>query len=151
MPIRPNLPVGVTTITPPAVELLTKFTQVARTDTTAFDAFVLPKGSMVVGVYVLGQTASDAATTATISVGSNPGTTNEVLAAFDVKGATGTGYQPAGAKAGTSVGVVGTSSAGFTSDTLIKAKYAETGTASTTGGPWLVKVEYYIPQQGNLY
>ena len=151
MPIRPNLPVGVTSTTPPAIELYTKTCLVARTDTTAFDAFVIPKNTLIAGVYVLGQTASDAATTATISVGSNPGTTNEVLAAFDVKGATGTGYQPAGAKAGTQVGVVNAGQAGNTTDLKVQAIYAESGTASSTGGPWLVKVEYYYPQQGSTY
>lgn len=140
MALRPNQ--VITSTTPPAIEVLTKTVQVTRTDTTAFEAFVLPRGAVVAGAYVLGNTASDAATTATLDVGSNPGTTNEALAAFDVKGATGQGYATGGAKAGTSMG------SQLASDTLIKAKYSETGTASTTGGPWLVKVEYYIPQQG---
>lgn len=145
MAIRPNLPVGITTVTPPAVETLVKTFQVARTDTTAFDAVVLPKFAVISGVYVLGNTASNAATTAVIHAGTNPGTTNELLASFDVKGTTGTGYQPAGAAAATGIGTQ------LTADTKYQAKYAETGTASTSGGPWLVKVEYYIPQQGNTY
>ena len=148
---RPNLPVGVTPVTPPAAEIYTKWVQIARTDTTAFDAFYWPKGTLIAGVYVLGQTASDAGTTAVLNIGTNPGTTNEALAAFDVKGATGTGYQPAGAKAGTQVGVVNASQAGNTTDVKLQAKYSETGTASTTGGPWLVKFEYYYPQQGQTY
>lgn len=141
---------AVTTLTPPAKEVLVKTALVARTDTTAFDAFSLPKGAVLGGVYVMAQTASDASVSASISLGSNPGTTNECLAAYDVKSATlGKGYNAAGTYAGTSVGnAVTTGSAGLTSDTLIKAKYVESGTASTTGGPWLVKVEYYIPQQG---
>jgi len=143
MAIRPNL--VVTSTTPPSVEILTKTVQVARTDTTAYEAFVLPAGSVIAGAYVLGTTASDAATTAVIHLGSNPGTTNEILASFDVKGATGQGYHPAGATGGTSMG------AQLTSNTLMKVKYAETGTASVTGGPWLVKVEYYYPQQGFAY
>jgi len=140
MALRPNQ--VVTTTTPPAVEILSKTVQVVRTDTTAFNAFVLPKGSVIAGVYVMGNTASDAATSAVIDVGSNPGTTNELLALFDVKGATGVGYNPGGATSGTSMG------SQLTADTLIKAKYTEAGTASATGGPWLVKCEYYFPQQG---
>lgn len=139
MAIRPNI--SVTSTTPPATAIHTKIVQVARTDTTAFDAFVLPKHSVIAGAYVIGTTASDSNTSASISVGSNPGTTNEVLVAFDVKGAGGQGYHAALAAGGTSMG------AQLTSDTLMKAKYTESGTAST-GGPWLVKVEYYIPQQG---
>lgn len=143
MASRPNETVRFTT--PPAVELYAKTVRIVRTDTTAFDAFVLPKGAVIAGSYVMGQTASDAATTATLDVGSNPGTTDEILQDFDVKGATGVGYYAAEAKAGTSVG------SQLTADTLIKAKYTETGAASTTGGPWLVKVEYYFPQPGNSW
>lgn len=129
---------------PPAFELLTKTAQVKRTDTTAFQGFVLPKNAVIAGVYVLGPTSSNAATTATISAGSNPGTTNEVLAAYDVKGA-GAGYFPAGSAAGTSI------SSQLTSDLAVSFKYTESGTASTAGGPWLVKVEYYYPQQGESW
>ena len=131
----------VTSTTPPAIELLAKVVQVARTDTTAFNAFVLPKGSVMAGVYVLGVTASDAATTAIIDVGTNPATADEVLDSFSVK-TSGDGYFAAGAAAGTALGVQ------HTADTLYKAAYSESGTASTTGGPWLVKVEYYMPQSG---
>lgn len=138
MAIRPNQ--VITSTTPPAVEILCKTVQVARTDTTAFEAFVLPKNAVVAGEYVLGVTASDAATTATLTMGVGTGT--ELLNAFDVKGATGQGYHPAGAASGSYIGTQ------LSADTLFKVKYAETGTASATGGPWLVKVEYYIPQQG---
>lgn len=134
----------VTFTTPPAAEVLVKTVKIARTDTTAFNAFVIPKGAVIVGAYVMGGTSSDAATTATVSVGSNPGTTNECVAAYSVKSA-GAGYFAAGATAGTSMG------SQLTADTLMKAIYAETGAASTTGGPWIVKVEYYFPQQGNSW
>lgn len=139
MAIRPQQTVTFTS--PPAVEILEKTVQIKRTDTTAFDAFVLPKNAVIAGAYVMGNTASDAGTAATVSVGSNPGTTNECVAAFSVK-TNGAGYYAAGAQAGTSMGTQ------LTADTLIKAAYVESGTASTAGGPWLVKVEYYIPQQG---
>lgn len=139
MALRPNI--SVTSTTPPAPGILAKTVQVKTTDTVAFDAFVLPKGAVIAGAYVMGNTTSDSNTSASISVGSNPGTTNECIAAFDVKAATGKGYYHAGAFGGTSMG------SQVTSDTLIKAKYTESGTA-TTGGPWLVKVEYYLPQQG---
>lgn len=142
MAARPSQTVGNTT--PPAVEVLQKTCQIARTDTTAFDAFVLPKGVVICGAYVMGTVASDAATTGTVSVGSNPGTTNECINAFSVK-TNGVGYHAVGAAGGTGLG------SQLTADTLIKARYAETGTASTTGGPWLVKVEYYYPQSGNSF
>ena len=143
MAARPNITVS--TITPPALGVLTKLCQVARTDTTAFEAFSLPSGAVIAGAYVLGTTASDAQTTAVIAVGTNPGTTDDIITAFDVKGATGQGYAAVGAKGGTAMGTQ------ITTDKLYKARYAETGTASTAGGPWLVKVEYYLPQSGNTY
>lgn len=150
MSARPNI--SVTTQTPPAISIITKTTVIKRTDTTAFEAFSLPKGAIVLGTYVGGLVASDAQTTAIISVGSNPGTTDECLSAFDVKGATGQGWYAAGAYNGTKNGVVATSgAAGLSADTLIKAKYTEDGTASTTGGPWFVQVDYYIPPQGMLF
>jgi hypothetical protein len=139
---RPNQNITVTT--PAAVACLTKTIQVARTDTTAFDAFVLPKGAVVCGAYVVGTTASDAATSAIIDVGTNPGTADEIVNSFDVK-TNGAGYFAVGATGGSALGTQ------LTADTLYKAKYTESGTASTTGGPWLVKVEYYFPQQGNSF
>ena len=144
MPIRPNLPVGVTTVSPPASALLGKIVQVARTDTTAFDAFVLPANAVIAGAYCIGNAVSNAQTTATIQLGTNPGTSNEIINNFDVK-TNGAGYFPVGAAAGASMGQQ------VTSDTRYRARYVESGTASTSGGPWLLKVEYYIPQSGQTY
>lgn len=142
MPNRPQERISVTT--PAAVELYTKICMVARTDTTAFDAFMLPKGAVIAGVYVVGTTSSNAGTSATISLGTNPGTSNEVLANYDVK-TSGAGYFNAAGAAGAGMGVM------LSADTLIKAKYTESGTVSTAGGPWGVKVEYYFPQTGNTW
>lgn len=136
---RPNQ--VITSTTPPAIDTYTKVIQVARTDTTAFEAFVLPKYAVVVGAYVVGSVSSNAGTSAIIDIGTNPGTADEIVDSFDVK-TNGAGYDPVGAAGGTAMGVQ------LTADTLYKAMYTESGTASTTGGPWLVKVEYYIPQQG---
>ncbi len=135
----PQVVLRPSTVTPKAREGLVKYIQVARTDTTAFDAVVLPATAVITGVYVLGSVASNAATTATVTVGYSAGGT-EVLNAFDVK-TNGKGYNPAGA----TTSVAGTQ---LTTDQHLYAKYAETGTASTAGGPWYVKVEYTIPGPG---
>lgn len=139
---RPNQQVSVTT--PPATYLQAKIIQVARTDTTAFDAFVLPKGAVVAGSYVMGPVTSNAGTSAIIDVGTNPGTADEIVDSFDVK-TNGKGYFNVGATGGTATGTQ------LTADTLYKAKYTESGTTSSAGGPWLVKVEYYLPQQGQAF
>jgi hypothetical protein len=124
---------------PKVRESYEKFVKIVRTDTTAFVAAHLPKDAVVTGLYVIGQVASDAGTTGTISVGTTA-TSNEIISAFDVKtAATGEGYSPAGAAA-----VGSYMCEKLTADTPVYAKYAETGTASTTGGPWFVKIEYSV-------
>jgi hypothetical protein len=124
---------------PKTRESYEKFIKIVRTDTTAFVGAKLPKDAVITGLYVIGHAASDAATTAVVSIGSTS-SANEYLASFDVKtAATGEGYNPAGAAA------VGTAMcAKLTGDVDVYAKYAETGTASTTGGPWFVKIEYSV-------
>ena len=66
------------------------------------------------------------------------------MTGYDVKTtATGVGYNPAAGKA------VGSALATkLTTDKKVYGIYAETGTASTTGGPWVVKVEYYVTGPG---
>lgn len=118
-------------------EIYTKFISIARTDTTGTEKAKLPKGAILVGAFVLSGTASNAGTTAVISVGTTA-TSNELVASYDVKtAATGEGFSPVGAAA------VGTAFAtALTADTSIFGIYAETGTASTTGGPWVVRLDY---------
>lgn len=131
-------------LTPKARDLLTKIGSVARTDTTAKELFGLPKDALIAGMYVIGAVASDAQTSAAVSVGTTTTSTNELMASFDVKtAATGEGYNAAGAAA------VGTAfMSKLTADTPVYGIYAETGTASSTGGPWYIKCEYYVPGPG---
>lgn len=116
-----------------------KVIKVVRTDTTAFVGAHLPKDSTLVGAYVIGGAASDAGTTATIGVGSTS-SANEFISGYDVKtAATGAGYSPVG---GAAVGTAFMSK--LTADTPLYAKYTESGTASSAGGPWYVKIEYAV-------
>ena len=111
----------------------------ARTDTTAKELFGIPKDAVIVGIYVIGGAVSNAATTATIGTGSST-SANEHMTGYDVKtAATGEGYNPAGAAAVGSAMVTK-----LTTDKPIYAKYTESGTASTAGGPWYVKIEYTV-------
>lgn len=128
---------------PKTREGLEKTVRVVRTDTTAFIGAWLPKDAVITGMYVVGHAASDAGTTATISVGSTA-TATEYLSGYDVKtAATGEGYNPAGAAA------VGTAFMDkLLTDKPVYAKYAETGTASTVGGPWFIKIEYSVVGSG---
>lgn len=132
-------------LTPKARDLLTKLGTIARTDTSAKELFGLPKGSIIAGIYVIGAAASDAATTATVGIGSTT-SANEYMTGYDVKTAgTGEGYNPAGGAA------VGSAMATpIASDLPVYGIYAETGTASTTGGPWTIKLEYYLAGPGEV-
>lgn len=107
-----------------------KYFKVARTDTSATNAIGLPAYLIPIHVtmHSLGA-ASDAGTTATIQLIDAASTS--VLATLDAK------------TAKTDIEVVDIQPllALDTKDTYLQVKYAETGTASTTGGPWLIAVE----------
>lgn len=128
---------------PKTRDALEKVIKLVRTDTTAFVGAWLPKDAVITGMYVVGAAASDAATTATIMCGSTA-TATEYLAAYDVKtAATGEGYNIAGAAAVGSAFMTK-----LTADVPVYAKYAETGAASSTGGPWYIKIEYVVVGSG---
>lgn len=119
----------------------TKLFQVTRTDTTAAVKAWLPKSAVIVGEYIIGAVSSDATTSASVSVGTTA-TSNELISAFSVLTTTGEGYHPAGAAS------VGSAMAiPLTVDTPVYAKYAGVG-AETTGGPWTVKIEYFVTGPG---
>lgn len=131
------------TLTPKARSTLCKMGSLARTDTAAKELFGLPKDAVIVGIYVIGSAASNAASTATIGTGSTTDA-NQHMTGYDVKtAATGEGYNPsAGAAVGSALGTK------LTADTPVYGIYAETGTASSAGGPWIVKYEYYVAGPG---
>jgi hypothetical protein len=126
---------GPTVLTPKAKDVQVKAFAVARTDTAAAIKAWLPADASIIDIHIAG-TASDAATTATISLGSTS-SSNEYVNGQDVKGA-GTFIRA------TIVGtaIPNTEPIPNTGDLPIYAKYAETGTASTVGA-WKVLV-YYI-------
>ncbi len=116
--------------------------QVTRSNTTAFKVAVLPEDATILGIrYYNNTAASNAGTTATVTITATPlgpGSGGQyTLGTYDAKGtATGSGFvssstefnlQRQGAQLG---------------DILIKATYAETGTASSAGGPWIFLIEY---------
>jgi hypothetical protein len=116
-----------------------KFGSLSRTDTTAKELMVLQKGVLVTGLYVIGSAVSNAGTSASIGIGTTSDA-NQIMTGFDVKtAATGEGYVAAGAAA-----VGSAMAAPLTADSVIYGKYVEAGTASTSGGPWVIKVEYAV-------
>lgn len=114
----------------------TKIATVARTDTTAKNLFTIPANAQVLDVKIWGTPQSNAGTTATLSVGKT-GTNTFFVNGFDVKGGTDKAQnRPTASNLFASVGTAAIQVVGI---------YAETGTASTTGGPWSVLVDYFVP------
>lgn len=136
MGIKTLTPSVVTPITPASKEIHVTAFQVARTDTASSVKDMLPADASILYILREGSTASDAATTATvtITVANNGGTVS--TKADDVKGS------------GATTGFVGMTALPnvepipLNGDLTISAVYAETGTASTTGGPWNYVVAY---------
>ena len=131
---QPNLgPAGVTQTTPSARDPYVKLGVLEVADgSTGFAAFGLPKYAVPIGVYTI---CTGANTTQTINVGYTNGGT-ELVNAFAPNS---TGYAVTGAQTGTGVGVQ------LTED---KTVYLKASVTLTT--PVIVKVEYYIPPQGQV-
>ena len=118
-----------------------KLFNVTTSDTTAEVAAWLPKNAVIEGLYIIGAVASDATTSASVSIGTTS-SANEIIATYSVLSTAGEGYHPAGAAA---VGTI--MQTPLTVDTPVYKKYASSG-AQTTGGPWTVKIEYYVTGPG---
>lgn len=127
---------GPTPITPVSKSDLTKFFQVTRSDTSSTLKAAVPAQASVVGVTVYGGTASDAATTATvtITITNNSGTVSSGTVDVKANGATTALVQMSNLPNLEPLPLVG--------DLRVSAQYAETGTASTTGGPWKFRLEW---------
>ena len=128
---------GPTPITPSPKEGSLKVFQLSRTDTTATMKAMLPADASILGFLIYGA-ASDAGTTANISIGSSV-TSNQFVNAQDIKTAGGL-VIPTSAINPVNMPQVENYPLG--ADVQIWANYAETGGASTVGGPWKIVVWY---------
>jgi hypothetical protein len=109
---------------------------VARTDTSAKTLFTLPAGFIPTNILVAATAPSNAGSTATLSVGRVGGAATDFLNALDIKTAgTGGGSQKPSASASVLFG------APLAAATVVTGTYAETGGASSSGGPWIVLIE----------
>lgn len=127
---------GPTPTIPGAKNTVGKYFQVARTDTASSVKCVLPAQASIVQVTVYGGTASDAATTATVTltVTNNSGTVSTGVVDVKANGATTALVQMSNLPNIEPLPLAG--------DLKISAVYAETGTASTTGGPWKFGIDW---------
>lgn len=121
----------------PARDVYVKPFAVTRTMTTGTDkAFIIPKNCQIIG-YVLSGLASNAGTTATLSVGTTSATPVEHVNAVSVlAGGVGNGVTLLN-------GVAGAVGGKLLVDTAVFVKYAETGGASSAGN-WTLWVVYVM-------
>ena len=123
-------------ITPSGKDVQVKAFTVARTETSSVLKASLPADASILYVMREGSSVSDAATTATVTItaANNGGTISTKADDVKTNGAT-TGF----------VGMTALPNLQpmpLNGDVTINAVYAETGTASTTGGPWNYIVAY---------
>lgn len=133
MATRPNQ--TVTPTTPPNLEIKTQIVRLEATaaDAVGFAAFVLPKNSIVCGAHTYTAVSN---ATQTINVGTTLGGTQLLNATPTVT----VGFAAVGNTTGANFGVQATA------DTLYYAKASATLTS-----PVVVRIDYYIPQQGNTW
>jgi hypothetical protein len=135
--IVPISSTGPTTLIPVSKDVAVKAFSVLRTDTSSTLKCVLPADSSILNMVMTGSTNSDAATTATVSI-----------VVSDNTGAISTGTAVNVKTTGATTQIVQMPSlpnlqpVPLTGDLKITATYAETGTASTTGGPYTFIVTY---------
>lgn len=127
---------NVTSTVPVAKDVQLKVFQVARTETSSVVKLVLPADATIISVVREAGVASDAATTATVTItaANNGGTVSTKADDVKTNGAT-TGFVQM-------TSLPNVQPVPLNGDLTITAVYAETGTASTTGGPWNYVVNY---------
>lgn len=126
----------ITPITPASKSVEVTAFAVARTETTVVLKDMLPADASILYIVREKGTASDAGTTATVTLvaANNSGTFSTFADDVKTNGAT-TGFVPMTA-------LPNLEPLPLTGDITITAVYAETGTAANTGGPWNYLVHY---------
>lgn len=121
---------------PSSKDYTVKVFSVARTDIVSSVKAVLPADASVMNVWIYRNGVSNAGTTATvtITIANNSGTVS--TGTYDVKtsGDTSAVIQM--------TNLPNLEPRPLTGDLTVSAVYAETGTASTLGGPWKISVDY---------
>lgn len=127
---------GPTPLIPSGKPDIQKFFQGSRTDTAAAVKAVIPAQSSVLTVTIYGSSNSNAGTTATgtITIANNSGTISTGTVNLLTGGATTAILQM--------TNLPNIEPLPLNGDLKISFQYAETGTASSSGGPWVFGVTY---------
>jgi len=134
--ITPFTPLGPTPLVPTAKDVQTKVFQIARTESASTLKAVLPGGSSVIEISKFGSSNSDAGTSSTLNIviADNTGTISSGTSNLKTTGDTTGHIQMSN--------LPNLQPVPLTGDLRINAYVTEVGTASTTGGPWYIKVLY---------
>lgn len=130
------VPFQVTPISPVGKSSENRVFQVSRTDTVASVKSMLPADASLLGLTLFGSTNSNAGTTATVTftVANNTGTISTGSVNVLTTGSATNDVQMSN--------LPNLEGLPLTGDITISAVYAETGGASSSGGPWRVRVFY---------
>lgn len=134
---------GPSVLIPSPKDVLVKAFQINRTDTGAnIVKAVLPAGSTILAADVFGSVGSNAGTTATVSVGQLGVSQTSLINAASVLGAAGVNKVAAPVVVGAGGALQTEKIPVGANDIALIGQYAETGAASSAGGPWTVVVTY---------
>jgi len=134
--ITPISSLGPTTLIPSAKDVQTKVFQIARTESSSTVKAILPADASIVEISKFGSSNSDAGTSSTLNVvvANNTGTISSGTNDLKTTGTTTSHIQMSN--------LPNLQPLPLTGDLKVSAYVTEVGTASTTGGPWYIKVMY---------
>jgi hypothetical protein len=145
-PLNPAYPDA---LNPTSKQLVIVPFQILRADTTVMKQAVIPADATILGFRIYGQTASNAGTSANITLtgqGVGPGGQAFNFGTFSVlAGGVGAGTYLLNTTSNPLTGVFNLERPPATQtsgDIIIYGVYAEVGTASNAGGPWNFVIEY---------
>lgn len=134
--LTPIAAYGPTAVTPPNKDVVVKAFVINRTDTASTVKCVIPADATLIAIRAFSPVASNAGTSAVINVGT-PASATYFLNGADVK--TSAGQLSVGT---VTANLFNLENIPLGADIQITGQYVETGTVSTTGGPYYVTVEY---------
>ncbi len=126
------MPLSVASTSVNGRDVVTYTNHIARSDTSAKDLFTLKLGDIPISLELYGATVSNAGTSALLSIGS---TSNASYFAASIELTEGYGLGPAVPSSTVNLMVP------LPFETTVQGTVSEHGTASTAGGPWVVRMD----------
>lgn len=129
--------IGPTTTSPPSKYRALSYSQASRSDTVSVTKDILPADASITSINYFGAPVSNAGTTATLTVTITNNTGTISTGTVNLLTAATTGSTQIAMSA-----LPNLENIPLQGDLRVNAVYAETGTASTLGGPWNLEVNF---------